>query len=164
MQSRVLISASHLRRLILTIFFYAIDDKFLREYSNLDIEIYHVLIFRAVMSTTQETAQIPVIDISGGQPDAEIGRALVDAAATYGFVYVKNEGKDIPVAAINRMFDLVNLSFCIYIFVFDPYLNCRLIGTQSSPSNSSPLLLQKRRNARLPRLSVFSVRERHRLD
>jgi isopenicillin N synthase-like dioxygenase len=74
------------------------------------------------MSTTQETAQIPVIDISGGQPDAEIGRALVDAAATYGFVYVKNEGKDIPVAAISRMFDLVNLSFCIYIFVFETHI------------------------------------------
>ena len=81
-----------------------------------------MLIFTAVMSTTQETTQIPVIDISGGQPDAEIGRALVDAAATYGFVYVKNEGKDIPVAAINRMFDLVNPSFCIYIFVFETYI------------------------------------------
>jgi isopenicillin N synthase-like dioxygenase len=60
------------------------------------------------MSQIPETAQIPVIDISGVQPEAEVGQALVDAAATSGFVYVRNEGRDIPVAAIDRMFDLVN--------------------------------------------------------
>lgn len=68
------------------------------------------------MSHTREAAQIPVIDLSGGQPEEEIGKALVDAASTYGFVYVKNEGKDIPVAAVDRMFDLVKLlyEFCIF--------------------------------------------------
>jgi isopenicillin N synthase-like dioxygenase len=67
------------------------------------------------MTMTQETAQIPVIDISGGQSEAEVGQALVDAAATYGFVYVKNAGKDIPVAAINRMFELVS-HICSFVF------------------------------------------------
>jgi hypothetical protein len=62
----------------------------------------------SAMSQIPETAQIPVIDISGVQPEAEVGQALVDAAATSGFVYVRNEGRDIPVAAIDRMFDLVN--------------------------------------------------------
>jgi isopenicillin N synthase-like dioxygenase len=74
------------------------------------------MIQTSAMSQISETAQIPVIDISGGLPEAEVGRALVDAAATYGFVYVRNEGKDIPVAAIDRMFELVRPSM-------GPYLN-----------------------------------------
>jgi isopenicillin N synthase-like dioxygenase len=57
-----------------------------------------------------QTAQIPVIDVSGSQPEAEVAKALVDAAATYGFVYVKNDGKDIPVAVIDRMFELVRVA------------------------------------------------------
>jgi hypothetical protein len=50
--------------------------------------------------------QIPVIDISGS-PEAEVAKKLVDAAATYGFVYVKSEGKDIPIEAIDHIFQLV---------------------------------------------------------
>jgi isopenicillin N synthase-like dioxygenase len=57
--------------------------------------------------TNGHTGQIPVIDISGPLPESEIAAQLVDAAATYGFVYVKNEGKDIPVEAIESLFDLV---------------------------------------------------------
>lgn len=59
------------------------------------------------MSQPLETAQIPVVDISSGLPEAEVAEALVNAAATYGFVYVKNKGTDIPTAAIDRMFELV---------------------------------------------------------
>jgi len=60
------------------------------------------------MSTTNGAtgAQIPVIDISGDAPESEVAKALVDAAATYGFVYIKNQGKDIPVEAIDRTFEL----------------------------------------------------------
>lgn len=84
------------------------------------------------MSQTQQTAQIPVIDLSGGQSEAEVGKALVDAASTYGFVYVKNEGKDIPIAAVDRMFDLVKLLYkfyilstaVLYIFNIFEYLRC----------------------------------------
>jgi isopenicillin N synthase-like dioxygenase len=61
----------------------------------------------AMASSTGHPSQVPVIDISGTLPELEVGRALVDAAATYGFVYIKNEGKDIPVEAIDRMFELV---------------------------------------------------------
>ena len=57
--------------------------------------------------TNGHTGQIPVIDISGTLPESEIAAQLVDAAATYGFVYVKNEGKDIPIEAIDSLFDLV---------------------------------------------------------
>jgi isopenicillin N synthase-like dioxygenase len=60
------------------------------------------------MAEIPQISQIPVIDISGDLPEAEVGKAMVDAAANFGFVYVKNQGRDIPVATIDRMFDLVN--------------------------------------------------------
>ena len=61
-------------------------------------------------SPTPPTDQIPIIDISGPLPQSEVARQLVDAAATYGFVYVKNQGKDIPVEVIDSIFDLVRLA------------------------------------------------------
>lgn len=62
-------------------------------------------------NTPTSAGQIPVIDISGSIPQAEVAKQLVDAAATYGFVYVKNQGKDIPVEVIDGIFQLVRLSF-----------------------------------------------------
>ncbi|KAG9228668.1 oxidoreductase-like protein [Amylocarpus encephaloides] len=50
--------------------------------------------------------QIPVIDISGTKPEAEIAEELVQAASTYGFLYIKTQGKDMPIAAIDGMFDI----------------------------------------------------------
>ncbi|KAK6594885.1 2OG-Fe oxygenase family protein [Botrytis cinerea] len=57
------------------------------------------------MSSSNE-GRIPVIDISGSVPQSEVAKQLVDAAATFGFVYIKNLGKDIPVDAIDRTFEL----------------------------------------------------------
>ncbi|KAG4427874.1 hypothetical protein IFR05_016642 [Cadophora sp. M221] len=57
-------------------------------------------------NTTGSTGQIPVIDISGSVPQTEVAKQLVDAAATYGFVYIKNQGKDIPVKVIDNLFQL----------------------------------------------------------
>lgn len=54
------------------------------------------------------TERIPVIDISGDLPEIEIARAIVDATATFGFVYVKNLGKDIPIEVIDHIFELVS--------------------------------------------------------
>jgi isopenicillin N synthase-like dioxygenase len=60
------------------------------------------------MAEVQGTAGlIPVIDISGDAPEAQVADQLVNAATRHGFVYIKNEGKDIPVEAINDMFELV---------------------------------------------------------
>ncbi|CAG8952725.1 hypothetical protein HYFRA_00008969 [Hymenoscyphus fraxineus] len=55
---------------------------------------------------TVSSGQIPVIDISGTKADADVAEELVQAASTYGFVYVKNEGKDIPVKEIDHIFDV----------------------------------------------------------
>jgi hypothetical protein len=51
------------------------------------------------------SGQISVIDLSG--PEQTVATELVEAAATYGFVYIKSLGKDIPVEAIDSMFALV---------------------------------------------------------
>jgi len=54
-------------------------------------------------------SQIPVLDISGSLPEHEIAKQLVDAAASSGFVYVKSLGKDIPIGAIESIFELVGV-------------------------------------------------------
>ncbi len=51
------------------------------------------------------SGQIPVIDLS--EPESEVAKQLVDAAATFGFVYVRSLGKDIPVEDIDSIFALV---------------------------------------------------------
>lgn len=57
-----------------------------------------------------DRGHIPVIDISGSAPEEQVAKELVEAATTYGFVYIKNEGKDIPVKAISNAFALVRYS------------------------------------------------------
>ena len=49
---------------------------------------------------------IPVIDISGSAPEYDVAEQLVNAAARHGFLYIKNEGKDIPIDAIENMFEI----------------------------------------------------------
>lgn len=78
------------------------------------------------------TGFIPVIDISGNLPEAEIAKQLVDAAATYGFVYIKNEGKDIPIEAIDNIFHLVIISI-------SSTNNIYLHNSQSKKFFSSPI-------------------------
>ena len=57
------------------------------------------------MSSNGETTNIPVIDISSG--DAAVGKALIQAAEQYGFVFVKNLGNDISTSDIDEAFQLV---------------------------------------------------------
>ena len=56
------------------------------------------------------TKLIPVIDISGNTAEDVVAKQLVDAATKHGFLYIKNEGKDIPVEAIENMFEIVSLT------------------------------------------------------
>jgi len=57
------------------------------------------------------TTEIPVIDIAGTSTNPTVAKALLDAAATYGFVYIKSQGKDIPIEDIDSVFELVGV-FC----------------------------------------------------
>jgi hypothetical protein len=57
-----------------------------------------------------EAAAIPIIDISAEDADElEVAKALVDAAAEYGFVYIKNTGKDISVKQVQDAFNIVSV-------------------------------------------------------
>jgi len=53
----------------------------------------------------QETSPIPVIDIS--EPSEQTGHDLVDAAARYGFIFIKSKSVGISADVINQMFALV---------------------------------------------------------
>lgn len=59
--------------------------------------------------TMSNAAKIPVIDISatGDEEQARIAKELVEAAVEHGFVYIKNQGKDVPVESVENAFDLV---------------------------------------------------------
>lgn len=59
--------------------------------------------------TMSTAAKIPVIDISatGDEEQAKVAKELVDAAVEHGFVYIKNQGKDIPVESVENAFELV---------------------------------------------------------
>jgi hypothetical protein len=59
-------------------------------------------------SPNTDAGQIPVINLSGSLHESQVAKELVDAAATYGFVYIKNQGKDIPVDVVDGIFDLVS--------------------------------------------------------
>lgn len=59
--------------------------------------------------TMSNAAKIPVIDISaaGEEEQAKVAKELVEAAVEHGFVYIKNQGKDIPVESVENAFELV---------------------------------------------------------
>lgn len=54
-------------------------------------------------------APIPIIDISAesGSDELQTAKALVDAAAEHGFVYIKNTDQDITTKQIEAAFGLV---------------------------------------------------------
>ncbi|KAL7625083.1 hypothetical protein AAE478_004297 [Parahypoxylon ruwenzoriense] len=58
------------------------------------------------------TATIPIIDISAeGADQAQVAKELVDAAVEYGFVYIKNAGRDISPEQIDNVFNVSRTLF-----------------------------------------------------
>ncbi|KAI1765967.1 2OG-Fe(II) oxygenase superfamily protein [Hypoxylon sp. FL1150] len=58
------------------------------------------------------TITIPIIDISAdGSDQTQVAKELVDAAVEYGFVYVRNAGRDISAEQIENAFDLSRTLF-----------------------------------------------------
>ncbi|KAI6089478.1 2OG-Fe(II) oxygenase superfamily protein [Hypoxylon rubiginosum] len=58
------------------------------------------------------TATIPIIDISAeGADQIQVAKELVDAAVEYGFVYVRNAGRDISTEQIENAFGLSRTLF-----------------------------------------------------
>lgn len=58
------------------------------------------------MSDTAAPIELPVIDISDPN-DPAVGKAMLDAAAKYGFLYVNSKGSDFTVEDVDRGFGLV---------------------------------------------------------
>lgn len=64
------------------------------------------------MATTNGSVQandivtLPIINIS--DPTPEIGRKMIDAAATHGFLYIDTRGTDFAPENVERQFELVN--------------------------------------------------------
>ncbi|KAH0547561.1 hypothetical protein FGG08_000286 [Glutinoglossum americanum] len=56
--------------------------------------------------STELGVQIPVIDIAN--PTLKTGEELVDAAARYGFVFIRNQGSDISPPEIDKTFETVS--------------------------------------------------------
>lgn len=52
--------------------------------------------------------ELPVIDISNPH-DPAVGKAMLDAAAKYGFLYVNSKCTDFTVEDVDRGFELVSL-------------------------------------------------------
>ncbi|KAG5999330.1 hypothetical protein E4U54_001908 [Claviceps lovelessii] len=50
------------------------------------------------------SANIPLIDLSGDP--SIVANQLVDAAVEHGFIYIRNQGHDIPPASIDEAFAL----------------------------------------------------------
>jgi hypothetical protein len=63
------------------------------------------IVMATATSTIQAGPDIPVIDLLGDE--SSIGRDLIEAAASSGFVYIKNLGRDIPAEVIDNAFALV---------------------------------------------------------
>lgn len=57
----------------------------------------------------KESIQLPVLDVS--QPGPETAKDLIEAVKNYGFVFIKNNHSEIPVADVDNMFALVSLRF-----------------------------------------------------
>lgn len=58
------------------------------------------------MSDTTTPIQLPVLDISNPH-DPAVGKAMLDAAAKYGFLYVNSKGSDFSSADVDHAFALV---------------------------------------------------------
>lgn len=71
--------------------------------------------FELEMADTAAPIELPVIDISNPH-DPAVGKAMLDAAAKYGFLYVNSKGTDFSVADVDHGFELVLITPC-YMYV-----------------------------------------------
>jgi hypothetical protein len=57
--------------------------------------------------------ELPVIDISDPH-DPAVGKAMLDAAAKYGFLYVNSKGSDFTPKDVDHAFGLVRMNHPLY--------------------------------------------------
>ena len=76
------------------------------------------------MADTTVPIELPVIDISNPH-DPAVGKAMLDAAAKYGFLYVNSKGTDFTTEDVDHAFGLVRFALQlvdIYMHSFWPSL------------------------------------------
>lgn len=61
------------------------------------------------MSDVTAPIDLPVIDISNPH-DPDVGKAMLDAAAKYGFLYVNSKAGDFTREDVDHAFELVRVS------------------------------------------------------
>jgi hypothetical protein len=66
----------------------------------------------AETATVGPPIQLRVINISEASPT--VGKAMIDAAAKYGFLYVDSEGCGIPPEDVELAFDMVRRESLLY--------------------------------------------------
>ncbi|PLB38129.1 uncharacterized protein BDW47DRAFT_125831 [Aspergillus candidus] len=59
------------------------------------------------ISSVGAPIQLPVLDISNPD-DVATGKAMLDAAARYGFLYVNSQGSDFSAEDVKKAFELVS--------------------------------------------------------
>lgn len=89
------------------------------------------------MSDVTAPIELPVIDISDPH-DRAVGKAMLDAAAKYGFLYVNSKGSDFTAEDVDRAFGLV-------CDVLRSLHECAVTDCRYSRKSSLPLLLRRRR-------------------
>jgi hypothetical protein len=70
------------------------------------------------MADTAIPIELPVIDISDPH-DPAVGKAMLDAAAKYGFLYVNSKGTDFKTEDVDHGFGLVCIPFMILTYSID---------------------------------------------
>ena len=62
----------------------------------------------ATEPVTETPINLPIIDISNPD-DPAVGKAMIDAAATHGFLYVDSRGTDFTAEDVDEAFELVSI-------------------------------------------------------
>lgn len=58
--------------------------------------------------SNDDVIRLPVIDISN--PTPEVGHAMIDAAAEYGFLFIESKGIDFTAEEVDRTFEIVRFA------------------------------------------------------
>jgi hypothetical protein len=79
------------------------------------------------MADTTVPIELPVIDISNPHNPA-VGKAMLDAAAKYGFLYVNSKGTDFTTEDVDHAFGLVRLALrLIDIYLYAQFLTIPIV-------------------------------------
>lgn len=92
-----------------------------------------------IMSETSavgDPIKLPILDISNPD-DVATGKAMLDAAARYGFLYVDSQGSDFSAEDVKKAFELVRLTCTIAFPLYWCSVQEGMISSSYSPHSIS---------------------------